>query len=262
MKGLSRRQDAYGWSVCDYYRGFGGSEIVERDDGWITVSGGPKAYFSEYKDWRPAQKAAIALSRGRVLDVGCGAGRVGLYLKSKGLDVTGIDNSPLAVKVCRLRGLRKTHLMSLTDVSPRLGTFDTIVMFGNNFGLFGDFNRARRLLRRFAGMTSPNARIIAESMDPYGIKGRNRVLQGHLEYHRQNRARGRMGGQVRIRIRYQGYATPWLDWLLVSREEMRRIVKGTGWKIGRIYDSKGPSYVAILEKVIPSNQRRKGGKGR
>ncbi len=44
---------------------------------------------------------------GRVLDVGCGAGRHSLYLQKKGFDVLGIDVSPLAVKVCRLKGVKK-----------------------------------------------------------------------------------------------------------------------------------------------------------
>lgn len=38
--------------------------------------------------------------------------------------------------------------MSITEIGSGLGKFDTIVMFGNNFGLFGNPNRAKRLLSR------------------------------------------------------------------------------------------------------------------
>jgi len=65
-----------------------------------------------------------------------------LYLQEKGFDVTGIDVSPLAVEVCRLRGLKKVQNLPITKVTSELGVFDTIVMFGNNFGLFGSFKRA------------------------------------------------------------------------------------------------------------------------
>ena len=76
----------------------------ERDDGLITPTGGPGVYFREYEDWPAIEKQAIELARGRVLDIGCGAGRVGGHLQGKGLDVVGVDNSPLAVRTCRERG--------------------------------------------------------------------------------------------------------------------------------------------------------------
>ena len=126
-------------------------------------------------------------------------------------------------------------------------------MYGNNFGLFGSFKRARWLLRRLYNMTGPSARIIAASMDPYGSNDpKERPLRCHLEYHRRNRRRGRMGGQVRIRVRYLTHATPWFDYLLASRDEMRRIVAGTGWRVSRLFDSKGSAYVAVIEKEHPA----------
>ena len=70
----------------------------------------------------------------------------------------------------------------------------------------------------------------------------------HLEYQRENRKKGRMSGQIRLRIRYRKYATPWIDYLFVSVDEMKEILDGTGWKMSRIYDSNGPQYIAITEK--------------
>ena len=67
-------------------------------------------------------------------------------------------------------------------------------------------------------MTSEDARVIAWSTDPYQT-----TEPLHLQYHRLNRRRGRMSGQLRIRMRYQKYATPWFDYLLVSTEEMQDI---------------------------------------
>jgi 2-polyprenyl-3-methyl-5-hydroxy-6-metoxy-1,4-benzoquinol methylase len=90
-------------------------EIVERDDNFIDgdrAAMGGSVYFAEYKNGSPIEKKAIAYARGRVLDVGCGAGKHALYLQKKGLDITGIDASPLTIKVCRLRGIRKTQVLS------------------------------------------------------------------------------------------------------------------------------------------------------
>jgi hypothetical protein len=166
-------------------------------------------------------------------------------LQQKGHKVLGIDTSPLAVKVCKLRGLRDVKVESITDVDSRLGRFDTILMMGNNFGLFGNPKRARKLLKRFYNMTSPDARIIAESVDIY----RRPLSPVHKRYHLRNRRRGRMPAQVRIRIRYREYASPWFDYLLVSKLEMTGILHGTGWKLARVIGSKkGPAYVAVIGK--------------
>ncbi len=79
----------------------------------------------------------------------------------------GIDISSLAVKVCMLRGLRNVRIKSISDIDSGLGKFETILMMGTNFGLFGSPKQAKRLLKRFHDITSPGARIIAESLDIY-----------------------------------------------------------------------------------------------
>ena len=110
-------------------------------------------------------------------------------------------------------------------MARRLGAFDTLLMLGNNFGLCSHFKRARWLLRRFRSMTSDGALIIAETFDPYATQEPH-----HLACQRRNRKRGRMGGQVRLRIRYRRDATPFYDYLFVSKDELRpvepRVLKG------------------------------------
>jgi len=75
------------------------------------------------------------------------------------------------VKVCKLRGVKNARVVSITEVNSKLGVFDTILMIGNNFGLFGNPARAKRLLRKLRQLTSRNALIIAESVDPYQYQG-------------------------------------------------------------------------------------------
>jgi len=242
---LTNRQDAYGHQLYDFFKGRPVVECVERDDGYIDPNPAlPKYYLSEYKDWTTREKNAVRYVKGRVLDIGSGGGRWSLYLQKKGYDVLGVDNSPLAVKVCKLRGVKNVMIRPISEIDFRLGKFDTILMIGNNFGLFGSFKQARRLLKRFYEMTSPGARIIAESLDIY----KPPVDPLHRQYHSRNRRLGRMPGQVRMRLRYRTFVTPWFDYLLVSKNQMRKILKGTGWKINRFIDSTGPAYAAIIEK--------------
>jgi cyclopropane fatty-acyl-phospholipid synthase-like methyltransferase len=242
---LSDRQDAYGHLVYDYLKKGVGQEVVERDDGLLDPSEMlPAYYFAPYRSWSDRERRAMRFVKGRVLDVGCGAGRVALYLQRRGFDVLGIDLSPLAVRVCRLRGLKKVRVLPAAQIRQLDGKFDTILMFGNNFGLFGSYKRGRAMLKNFHEATSENARIIAESVDPYKTKD-----PAHLAYQRRNRAMGRMSGQVRIRVRYRTYMTPWFDYLLVSKSEMQRLIAGTGWRIEDFITSKGAAYIAIIGKA-------------
>lgn len=240
-------QDAFGHEIMDFYQDPLGEhlEIIERDDGFIGASAGPAAYFSEYPDWPENQRAALEeLVAGRVLDLGSGAGRIELYLQAHGFDVVGIDNSPLAVEVCRLRGARDVRLIPVEKVNNALGTFDNILMVGNNWGLMANRAQAKRLLHRFYHMTSPGARIIAESNDVY-----NTTNSVHLAYQAWNRERGRMSGQIRMRVRHGIYCSKWFDYLMVSRAEMEEILLGTGWRLQTCYPSPGSNYAAVLVKV-------------
>jgi len=239
-------QDAVGQGYLDILNGQPDAGIViDRDDGRSETGMNCRVYFADYPDWPDLHKKAVEYVRGRVLDVGCGAGRHALYLEKKGHDVVGIDESPLAIHVCKARGLRDARVLKFSQIGPSLGPFDTILMLGNNFGLFANAVRAKRLLRRLHRMTSQNARIIAESRDPYQTA--NPI---HLAYHERNRSRGRMGGQIRMRARYAGRTTPWFDYLLVSRDEMRTLLDSTGWRVAEFIDGADDSlYLAILEKA-------------
>src|SRR3989344_4929492 len=110
------KKDAIGQEILAYFEGRDSFEICERDDGWIALSGGAKAYFAEPKDWPGFQKRGLRFARGRVLDVGAGAGRVSLYLQDKGLDVLAIDTSPLAIQVCKKRGVKRARVLSFDQV--------------------------------------------------------------------------------------------------------------------------------------------------
>jgi SAM-dependent methyltransferase len=236
-------RDAFGHMLLDQFHGQETIEIIEREDGFIALSAEGRRYFSKYQDWHPVEQEAMHwLAPGRVLDLGCSAGRVALYLQDQGYEALGIDVSPLALDVCRRRGLEDVRLMSITQVGRRLGIFDNILMMGCNWGLMSNRRRARWLLRKFYAMTSPAARIIATTNDVYQTDS-----PYHLAYHAYNQERGRMAGQIRMRVRYLVYRSDWFDYLMVSRDEMRAILEGTGWRIASFLGSSESRYTGILE---------------
>ena len=215
-----------------------GLEIIERDDGFLDAV--KMVYFAPVAGWPAVERRALRWVRGRVLDAGVGAGRAALELQLRGRSVVAIDVSPGALEVARGRGVRDVRLLAFEELDDSVGQFDTIVMFGNNFGLFGSPSKARRLLRRLRPLAD---RIVAGSNNPYATED-----PAHLAYQEHNRNRGRMPGQLRLRNRYRDLIGPWFDYLIVSPDEMATILEGTGWRIRRLLEESGSGYyVAILE---------------
>ena len=236
-------QDAFGHEIMDHLNGKPAFEAIERDDGTVLLSGGPKMYFDPFRRWPAHMRKAMRFVRGRVLDVGSGAGRHALHLQQRGHEVMCIDNSPLALEVCRRRGVRETRELSVYQASRSLGMFDTVVMMGGNLALLAGVERGRRLLERLDRITNPKARIIGDTRDPYDTDDPT-----HSAYHESNRRQGKMAGQVKIRVRYRQYVGAWFEYMLVSREELRGVLEGTNWTLSRTIDSDDPSYVAVIEK--------------
>jgi hypothetical protein len=125
-------------------------------------------------------------------------------------------------------------------------SFGTILILGNNFGLFENFTRARWLLPKFHKMISKDSSIISQSMNPYRTHE-----QAHLTYRKLNKMKGRMPGKIRMRVRYNSYKGRWFDYLFVSKQEMENIVTGTGWKIERFLESTDVPgvYIAIISSL-------------
>lgn len=247
--------DAFGRALMDYHQGKAEFYHIERDDNYIEASE-LGMYFTEYADWTSVERQAIEYAKtSRVLDVGCGAGRHALFLQNLGFDVVGMDISPLAIEVCRLRGLKQVLPLSIAKVGQLpSSSFDSIIMMCHNFGLFGALKLAKKLLRSFYAITSKSARVIVSTRNPYiTYEITNGLI--HKTYHERNINRGRMPGQIRFRIRYQNLINPWVDYLFVSEEEMGEILIDTGWSIEKVISEVDdtmrmkPTYIAILTKA-------------
>jgi SAM-dependent methyltransferase len=231
--------DAFGAMLLDGLAGKDVHEIVERDDGFVNAA--TLGYFAPLRRWSSVERRGLRSVRGRVLDVGVGAGRVALELQARGRDVVGIDVSPGAVAVAQRRGVKDVRLLAFEEVDESLGSFGTVVMYGNNFGLFGSRVNARRMLKRLRPLAE---RIIASSNDPYRTDD-----AAHLAYQARNRERGRMSGQLRLRIRYRDLVGPWFDYLIVSPDEMRELAEASGWNVRRYVQDKRSYYVGVLDRA-------------
>jgi SAM-dependent methyltransferase len=220
-------------------------ELIERDDAFLD-GGDAARYFAPPEAWDALDRRACDLATGRVLDVGAGAGRATLHLQATGRAAVALDVSPLALEVCRRRGVRQTAPGTAGELAAAGGhpggPFDAFLLLGNNLGLLGGATEAPRFLAHLATLAAPGAVLLGRGTDPY-----NTTSALHLDYHARNRAAGRLSGQIRMRVRHRRLATPWFDYLLATPEELRPLLAGTPWRLERVEPAAaGPDYLAVL----------------
>ena len=148
----------------DAAAGVQGEYFIERDDGReenYPVSD----YMRPLLQWNDRERLGIQHAKGTVLDIGCGAGRVLIHLQNLGHEVVGIDLALGAIEACKKRGIKEVYQKSAGNLKFADAEFDTIVMYGNNFGLLGDDESIIKMLQTFQRITSDDGIIIAGSAD-------------------------------------------------------------------------------------------------
>ncbi|MBD3205521.1 methyltransferase domain-containing protein [Candidatus Bathyarchaeota archaeon] len=239
---MSRKIDAFGEIYMAYLLGEPSNHCTERDDGYKRESESAHHYFRDYDEWESYEQEAIQEARGKILDIGLGAGRHALYLQEKGLEVVGIDTSPLAIEVSKLRGVKDARLMSLYNLNFTDNFFDTILLLGQNLGL-GDVEGVRFYLRRLHEITRPDGIILGEARDPSVTD-----KPEHFNYQKRNIEKGLPAGLVKVRVGFRDGFGEWFDLFLMDQETLEVVIKPTGWKIDKTYQSSHGMYIAILSK--------------
>lgn len=238
---MKPEKDAYGNIIKDFYTGDNpeACEIVEREDGYVDASSADYL-FSEYEEWEDNIKQGLTHAQGKVLDIGCGAGRHSLYLQEQGMDVHGVDVSPLAVEVASERGVEKTSVQSIDTVTEMDDApFDTILLLGNNFGLVGTEPVER--LNKLDEITTENGTIITQVQDHSTTDN-----EAHLAYHKYNKSRNRRPGCLKLRVRYKTFQTDWYNYLFLDYNEFQDIISQTPWTETQKYVSEN-GFTSVLE---------------
>lgn len=120
--------------------------------------------FRSYKEMPKLEKKALQLSKGKVLDVGCGAGSHSLYLQNdKNLAVTSIDISENGILACQLRGLKNAKVQNILDLENE--KFDTILLLMNGTGIFGTLIETSKYLQKLKSLLNPGGQILIDSSD-------------------------------------------------------------------------------------------------
>lgn len=120
--------------------------------------------FRSYDEMPKLEQKALQLTKGKVLDVGCGAGSHSLTLQNdRNLDVTSIDISPNAIKACELRGLKNAKVQDIMTLENE--KFDTILLLMNGTGIFGTLKETPNFLQKLKSLLNPNGQILIDSSD-------------------------------------------------------------------------------------------------
>ena len=214
-------------------------QIVERDDGHIAASDA-SLYFAPIEDWPELERRACGEITGRILDVGCGAGRHASVLIAAGAEVVGLDSSLGAVAVAQARGV-DARLGSASAIPAGIDTMDTILLFGTGIGLLGNTHQAPVVLAELARVAAPGARLLGSGYDPYLTT--NPI---HLAYHEHNRRHGRMPGRLRLRVRHERLASEWFDYLLPSPAELTDLLRESPWRLDETRHDDHGGYLAVM----------------
>ncbi len=119
--------------------------------------------FRNYNQMPKIEQKALQLSKGKILDVGCGAGSHSLYLQEKAFDVMAIDISENAIKACQLRGVQNAKIQNILDISNQ--NFDTILLLMNGTGIFETLSQTSKYLQKLKSLLTPNGQILIDSSD-------------------------------------------------------------------------------------------------
>ena len=168
-------------------------------------------YLAHYDHTELLPVEAILLARyreavtGRVLDVGCGAGRLLRYLDLLGDDVHGVDLSERMVAHARSRlpgvDIHRADLRKLPSTED--GPFDAIVIPDNTIDVFDDRER-RSVLRDLRELLSGGGLLLfaAHNLDCWDREGGELTPSAawRTERYLRNVVRGRDGGRVRTAL--------------------------------------------------------------
>lgn len=157
-------KDLFGTAILDYQTN-NSPEDISTETTISEADAMEVSYlFRSYKEMPKLEQKALQLSRGKILDVGCGAGSHSLYLQEKGLEVTSIDISENAIKACALRGVQNAQVQNVLDSNSN-EKFDTILLLMNGTGIFGTLDQTSKYLQKLKSLLAPNGQILIDSSD-------------------------------------------------------------------------------------------------
>ena len=179
-----------------------------------------KHLFRSTREMPMLEQKALQLAKGRVLDIGAGAGCHALALQEKGLAVKAIDISPLSCEAMKLRGVKDAECINLFDDHLGMG-FDTILLLMNGTGIAGKIEHLPALFQRLKALLNPSGQILIDSSDlKYIYENEDGSFDINLN--------GAYYGEVDYQMIYKDVKGDRFDWLYVDFPLLKSIAETCG----------------------------------
>lgn len=201
----------------------------------------PGAYFFRTLLQIPElERLALDESRGRVLDLGAGAGCHALELQSRGFEVKAVDVSAGAVQVMTERGVRTVARHDLFDPRPANELpYDTILLLMNGLGLTGTLEGLDKFLAHARTLLAPDGQILATSSDVrYLYEDEDGALLINLN--------GPYYGEVTYELSYAGQKGEKFPWLFVDAALLNDAAETAGYTAEFLGEDEDEQYLVRL----------------
>ncbi|QBN18682.1 class I SAM-dependent methyltransferase [Flavobacterium nackdongense] len=157
-------KDLFGKAILDFQTDNSPEDLITETNISESDEMSVAYLFRSYNEMPQLEQKALQLAKGKVLDVGCGAGSHSLTLQNdRNLDVTSIDISPNAIQACKLRGLKNAKVQDMLTLENE--KFDTILLLMNGTGIFGTLAATPKFLQKLKSLLTPNGQILIDSSD-------------------------------------------------------------------------------------------------
>ena len=158
-------KDLFGKAILDYQTNNSPEDLLTETSISEADEMSVAYLFRNYNEMPKLEQKALQLAKGKVLDVGCGAGSHALELQNeRKLNVTAIDISENAVKACQLRGITNVKVENVLDLNVE-NKFDTILLLMNGTGIFGTLNETAKYLQKLKSVLNEAGQILIDSSD-------------------------------------------------------------------------------------------------
>ncbi|MFY7728379.1 MAG: class I SAM-dependent methyltransferase [Flavobacterium sp.] len=231
-------KDLFGKAILDYQTGNSPEDLItetsitEEDEMSVAY------LFRSYKEMPALEKKALQLAKGKVLDVGCGAGSHSLYLQNeKKLEVTAIDISEGAIEACTLRGIKNALCRNVLEFNSE--KFDTIIMLMNGIGITGKLINISTYFQKLKSLLNPGGQILLDSSDIIYMfdedeDGGKWIPAG--DYY----------GEVVFTLHYKGETEIPFNWLYVDYNTLQNAAHANGLNCELVAEGDHYDYLARL----------------
>jgi len=231
-------KDLFGKAILDFQTNNSPEDLITE----TTISEEDEmsvAYlFRSYDEMPQMEQKALQLAKGKVLDVGCGAGSHSLSLQNdRNLDVTSIDISANAIQACTLRGLKKAKVQDVMTLENE--KFDTILLLMNGAGMCGKLKNIPNFLLKLKSLLHPGGQILLDSSDIIYMfdddEDGGKWIPGEGYY-----------GEIVFNISYKGEKEKPFDWMFIDYNTLQNAAFANGLQCELILEGEHYDYLAKL----------------